>query len=115
MSEQTEVMSEPTETKAETRNPRLIVGRVVSDKMDKTITVLVERRERHPLYGKYVRRSSRLKAHDERNECKVGDRVAVAECRPLSASKHHRLVEVLERAQPPLPEIVEPENVEQAP
>jgi small subunit ribosomal protein S17 len=77
---------------------RTVTGRVISNKADKTVTVLVERREPHPIYGKYVRRSSKLHAHDERNECGEGDLVAIEQCRPLSRSKTWRLVEVLERA-----------------
>lgn len=77
---------------------RRVVGRVVSNKGDKTITVLVERRERHPLYGKYVRKSTKLRAHDENNECHEGDKVAIVETRPLSATKRFRLVEVIESA-----------------
>lgn len=79
-------------------NPRVVVGRVVSNKMDKTITVLIERRERHPLYGKYVRRSSKLKAHDEDNRCREGDLVSITQCRPMARSKHYRLVDVIEQA-----------------
>jgi len=74
---------------------RTVNGRVVSNKMDKTITVLVERKVAHPLYGKYVKRSTRLHAHDENNACKEGDVVIVEECRPLSKSKTWRLVEVI--------------------
>ena len=74
------------------------IGYVVSDKMDKTITVLVEDRVKHPLYGKVLRKSTRIKAHDEENTAGVGDRVLVAETRPLSATKRWRLVEILERA-----------------
>lgn len=77
---------------------RTLMGRVVSDKMDKTITVLVERRVRHPVYGKIVTRSTKIKAHDEVNECREGDLVAIAETRPLSRTKAWRLVEVVERA-----------------
>ena len=77
---------------------RTVTGRVVSSKADKTITVLVERQVRHPLYGKYIRRSSKLHAHDENNECNEGDVVAITECRPMSKSKTWRLVEVVERA-----------------
>ena len=73
-------------------------GYVVSDKMDKTITVEVEDRVKHALYGKVMRRTSKLKAHDEENQCGVGDRVLIMETRPLSATKHWRLVEVLEKA-----------------
>lgn len=77
---------------------RTLTGRVVSDKMDKTITVLIERREKHPIYGKYVRRSTKLHAHDEANECKAGDLVTIEQCRPLSKTKAWRLVKVVERA-----------------
>lgn len=73
------------------------VGVVVSDKMDKSVVVLVERRFRHPLYGKTVRRSKRFMAHDEQNQCRVGDRVRIMETRPLSRRKRWRVVEVLER------------------
>ncbi|MFT7223245.1 MAG: small subunit ribosomal protein S17 [Cellvibrionaceae bacterium] len=77
---------------------RTLMGKVVSDKMDKTITVLVERRVKHPLYGKYLSKSSKLKAHDEDNICNVGDSVTIAESRPLSKSKSWTLVKVEERA-----------------
>lgn len=77
---------------------RTVTGRVVSDKMDKTITVLVERRVRHPIYGKIVRRTTKLHAHDEQNECGEGDTVVIAQCRPLSKSKSWRLVKIEERA-----------------
>jgi small subunit ribosomal protein S17 len=73
-------------------------GIVVSDKMDKTVVVAVEDRFKHPLYGKVVRRTSRLKAHDERNEAGIGDRVVLMETRPLSATKRWRVVEILEKA-----------------
>ena len=73
-------------------------GLVVSDKMDKTVVVAVEDRFKHPLYGKVVRRTSRLKAHDENNECGVGDRVELMETRPTSASKRWRVVQILEKA-----------------
>jgi small subunit ribosomal protein S17 len=73
-------------------------GIVVSNKMDKTIVVTVEDRFKHKLYGKFVRRTSKLKAHDETNDCGVGDRVLVMETRPLSATKRWRVVEILERA-----------------
>ncbi len=82
----------------QTKTPRTVVGRVVSNKMDKTITVLVERRVKHPVYGKYVRRSTKLHAHDETNQCQEGDLVAIVEGRPLSKTKVWTLVEVLERA-----------------
>lgn len=73
-------------------------GLVVSDKMDKTVVVAVEDRFKHALYGKVVRRTSKLKAHDEANECGVGDRVLLMETRPMSASKRWRVVEILEKA-----------------
>ena len=83
----------------ETRgNRKTRVGVVVSDKMDKTVVVAVNRRVRHPLYGKIMKRTSKLKAHDELNEAGVGDRVRVMETRPLSATKRWRLVEILEKA-----------------
>ena len=74
------------------------VGRVVSDKMDKTIVVAIEDNVKHPLYGKIVKRTYKLKAHDENNDCNIGDRVKVMETRPLSKDKRWRLVEVIERA-----------------
>jgi len=77
---------------------RVLQGRVVSDKMDKTITVLVERREKHPIYGKFIRRSTKIHAHDEANECAMGDLVMVEQCRPLSKSKTWRLIKVVEKA-----------------
>ena len=77
---------------------RAVTGRVISDKMDKTITVLVERKVPHPVYAKYVRRSTKLHAHDEQNECKQGDKVIIEECRPLAKTKAWRLVKVVERA-----------------
>lgn len=77
---------------------RTAMGRVVSDKMDKGITVLVERRVKHPVYGKFVRKSTKLHAHDENNECKEGDLVTIQECRPISKTKQWRLVEVVEKA-----------------
>jgi small subunit ribosomal protein S17 len=73
-------------------------GLIVSDKMDKTVVVAVEDRVKHALYGKVLRRTSKLKAHDEKNECGMGDRVLIMETRPLSATKRWRVVEVLERA-----------------
>jgi len=81
------------------RNTRKVrEGIVVSDKMDKTVVVSVEDRVKHALYGKVLRRTSRLKAHDEQNDAHVGDRVLVMETRPLSATKRWRVVEILERA-----------------
>lgn len=77
---------------------RTLTGKVVSDKMDKSIVVLIERRVKHPVYGKYVSKSSKLKAHDENNECKAGDLVTIAESRPISKSKSWALVKIEERA-----------------
>jgi small subunit ribosomal protein S17 len=74
------------------------VGTVVSDKMDKTIVVEIKERVRHPLYGKIMNRTSKLKAHDENNDCGIGDTVRVMETRPLSKEKHWRLVEIVEKA-----------------
>ncbi|MGQ9426288.1 30S ribosomal protein S17 [Gilvimarinus sp. F26214L] len=76
---------------------RTLTGRVVSDKMDKTVTVLIERRVKHPLYGKYVSKSSKVKAHDAENECRTGDLVTISESRPISKSKTWRLVRIEER------------------
>ncbi len=88
-----------TATTAPVRNRRKVrEGIVVSDKMDKTVVVVVEDRVKHPLYGKVLRRTSRLKAHDESNTCGVGDRVSIMETRPLSATKRWRVVEIIERA-----------------
>ena len=78
---------------------RTQTGRVVSNKMDKSVTVLIERQIKHPLYGKYIKRSTKLRAHDEENSCGEGDKVMIAECRPLSKSKSWRVIEILERAQ----------------
>ena len=81
------------------RNDRKVyVGRVVSDKMDKTIVVAVETKVRHPLYGKTVNRTTKFKAHDENNEAKINDRVLIMETRPLSKDKRWRLVEIVEKA-----------------
>ena len=77
---------------------RTATGRVVSDKMDKSIAVLIERKEKHPIYGKYVKRSTKLHAHDENNECGMGDLVVVKESRPYSKSKTWALVTIEERA-----------------
>ena len=78
---------------------RTLTGKVVSNKMDKSITVLIERRVQHPVYGKFSRRSTKLHAHDENNVCKQGDVVTIAECRPLSKTKAWTLVEVIESAE----------------
>ena len=83
----------------EERNLRkVMVGKVVSDKMDKTVVVAVETSVRHKMYNKIVKRTYKLKAHDEENECKVGDTVKVMETRPLSKDKRFRVVEIMERA-----------------
>ena len=74
------------------------VGKVVSDKMDKTIVVAVENNVKHPLYGKIIKRTYKLKAHDENNECRIGDKVKVMETRPLSKDKRWRLVTIIEKA-----------------
>ena len=92
-------MSENTATQSAERNRRKVrEGLVVSDKMDKTVVVAVEDRVKHALYGKVMRRTSKLKAHDEQNACGIGDRVLIMETRPLSATKRWRVVQVLERA-----------------
>jgi small subunit ribosomal protein S17 len=97
-------MSEGSTDVSSTETPETRAGRkvreglVVSDKMDKTVVVLVEDRVKHALYGKVMRRTSKLKAHDEQNQCGVGDRVQIMETRPLSATKRWRVVEVLEKA-----------------
>lgn len=75
------------------------MGKVVSDKMDKTVVIAIETSVKHPLYGKIVKRTYKLKAHDENNECKVGDKVKVMETRPISKDKRWRLVEIVEKAQ----------------
>jgi small subunit ribosomal protein S17 len=77
---------------------KVFQGKVVSDKMDKTITVLIERRTLHPIYQKYVSQSKKMKAHDENNEAKVGDTVKIIECRPVSKDKTWNLLEIVERA-----------------
>jgi small subunit ribosomal protein S17 len=82
----------------QTKTLRTIEGRVVSNKMSKTVTVLLERQVPHPLYGKIVRRSTKVHAHDENGQCKEGDVVRIAECRPLSKTKNWRVVEVVTRA-----------------
>lgn len=77
---------------------RTVTGRVVSDKMDKTVSVSVDRLIKHPRYGKYIRRTTKVLAHDEKNECKAGDRVTISECRPMSKNKAWQVVSVVERA-----------------
>ncbi|MGA8247829.1 MAG: 30S ribosomal protein S17 [Nocardioides sp.] len=99
MSEQETTTPHPDADKGASRNARKVrEGLVVSDKMDKTIVVEVEDRVKHALYGKVMRRTSRLKAHDETNDCGIGDRVQIMETRPLSATKRWRVVQVVERA-----------------
>jgi len=80
------------------KSTRLVTGRVISDKMDKTITVLVERKVAHPIYKKYVKRSTKLHAHDEKNECNIGDMVNITSNRPLSKTKSWNLVDIVSRA-----------------
>ena len=80
------------------KGKRTLVGRVVSDKMDKTVSVAVERLIKHPVYGKYIRRTTKVLAHDASNECKPGDRVSISECKPISKNKSWEVVNVVERA-----------------
>jgi len=82
----------------ENKSQRTIIGRVVSDKMDKTVSVAIERLIKHPVYGKYIRRTSKVLAHDASNQCKPGDRVAISECKPISKNKSWAVVDVVERA-----------------
>jgi small subunit ribosomal protein S17 len=83
---------------SESKTMRTELGRVISNKMDRTITVLVERRVKHPLYGKYIRRSTKLHVHDAENACNEGDEVTITECRPISKTKSWKLVEIVKRA-----------------
>ena len=83
---------------SEAKTIRTESGRVISNKMDRTITVLVERKIKHPLYGKYIRRSTKLHVHDEKNECNEGDQVTITECRPMSKTKSWKLAEITKRA-----------------
>ena len=83
---------------SEAANKRQLTGRVVSDKMQKTVTVLVERRVRHALYGKIITRSSKYHAHDEASECKEGDLVTIEECRPIARTKAWRVIKLVEKA-----------------
>ncbi|HLG51681.1 MAG TPA: 30S ribosomal protein S17 [Chloroflexota bacterium] len=91
---------------AESHRPTL-VGRVASNKMQKTVVVVVETRKRHPLYQRMIRRTKRVKAHDEANACQIGDLVRIEQTRPLSKEKHWRVTEILERARvaPPVEEV----------
>ena len=93
MNDATSPESQP---RATTRRP--LIGRVVSDKMTKTVTVVVERRVKHPLYKKYIRRSTRILAHDECDACNVGDSVSIVQCRPVSKTKAWRVQEIIARA-----------------
>ena len=83
---------------SEEKVERSLMGRVVSDKMDKSIVVLLERQVKHPMYGKFIKRSKKYHVHDENNECREGDVVMFKECRPLSKTKHWTLIKVVERA-----------------
>jgi small subunit ribosomal protein S17 len=96
MSEATAPLTEAAAGGKATTRP--LTGRVISDKMDKTVTVLVERRVKHPLYKKYIRRSTKIHAHDEAGECNVGDSVSIVQCRPLSRTKAWRVLEIIARA-----------------
>jgi small subunit ribosomal protein S17 len=80
------------------QSSRTVQGRVVSNKMDKTITIAVERKVKHPIYGKFIKRTTKLHAHDETNQCNEGDVVTIRECRPLSKSKNWMLVEIVTKA-----------------
>jgi small subunit ribosomal protein S17 len=83
----------------ESKVARTFTGTVVSDRMDKTVTVMIERRVKHPVYGKYIRRSTKLHVHDEDNTCREGDKVSIEQCRPLSKTKSWRLVDIVERSE----------------
>jgi small subunit ribosomal protein S17 len=98
MAEDKKQVTQEAETQETSVHKKSRVGVVVSNKMDKSITVLVERRLRHPIYGKFVKKSNKLMAHDEANDCNEGDLVRIEETRPLSKRKRFRLVEILERA-----------------
>ena len=87
-----------TDTGKRESNPRTVTGTVVSNRMEKSITVLVERRVKHPVYGKFVKRSKKLHAHDQENACNIGDTVTVVECAPISKTKTWRLQSIDERA-----------------
>jgi small subunit ribosomal protein S17 len=91
-------MNEATDQSESKSAQRTVVGRVISDKMNKSVSVSIERVIKHPVYGKYVRRTSKVMAHDETNDCRIGDLVAIRECRPISKNKAWRVVDVVERA-----------------
>lgn len=93
----TEINSDQSVSTEEVKKQRTVTGKVVSDKMDKTIVVKSERKVRHPLYGKYIRRSTKYHVHDESNECKMGDTVTIKECRPMSKTKSWTLVQVVNK------------------
>ena len=88
----------PVEAKDSEKRGRTVVGRVMSNKADKSVSVSIERVVQHPVYGKYIRRTTKVLAHDAANECKEGDRVAISECRPVSKNKSWAVVDVIERA-----------------
>lgn len=92
-------MSEASDKSAATHSRRTMTGRVISSKMQKTVSVAVERVVRHPVFGKYIRRTTKLLAHDEDNSCREGDIVAIIECRPMSRHKSWRVAQILQRAQ----------------
>ena len=83
---------------SEENKSKTVQGVVLSDKMNKTATVMIERKVKHPLYGKYIKRSTKLHVHDEKNECAIGDTVSITECRPMSKTKSWALVEVVNKA-----------------
>jgi len=85
-------------TDTQNSTARILSGKVVSDKMNKSITVMIERRVKHPLYGKYIKRSTKVHAHDENNECNIGDTVTIQETRPLSKTKSWKLLSINEKA-----------------
>jgi len=91
-------MTDKTEKAVTQEQQRTLTGKVVSNKMDKSVSVSIERKVKHPLYGKYLRRSTKIMVHDEDNACNEGDVVSIAECKPLSKNKSWRLVEIVERA-----------------
>ena len=86
------------ENKTERNSRKEVIGKVVSNKADKSIVILVERKVKHPVYGKFIKKSTKFMAHDEKNQCKMGDIVQLMETRPLSKNKRWRLVKILERA-----------------
>ncbi len=95
----TNAQETPVENKGAEKRSRTVVGRVMSNKADKSVSVSIERVVKHPVYGKYIRRTSKLLAHDEDNRCQAGDTVAIMECRPISKHKSWRVVEVIESNQ----------------